>query len=169
MVFPLWLLKASRAHRHTLHRASQAEAHLPPLVPPHHCLHLLLVLLHPHDCHGAVVHGDELLRALLHVRILRPSSWWDLQTSKMGQHVYHHSPTPTNGWRCDYQRSRSHEHRQPRLLLRRHHRVLLLPCVGLLCHVWQLFFAVPAFLLRHLLHQAGANPYQYEDKWSHLS
>lgn len=31
--------------RYTLHRPEETEAHFPPLVPPHHCAALLLVLL----------------------------------------------------------------------------------------------------------------------------
>ncbi len=62
--------QAARAHRHGVHCATQAAAHLPPLVPPRYRARLLLAVVQGLSVDGPLVHDHELLCPLDDVLVL---------------------------------------------------------------------------------------------------
>lgn len=77
--------------RHSFYRPEETEAHLPPLVPPHHSAALLLVLVQRHGCRRRLVHDHELLGPRRHVLVLRPAGG-RLQGVAQVRHVHHADP-----------------------------------------------------------------------------
>ncbi len=88
----------SRALGHIFHSRSQAEAHLPPLVPPRHRAHLLLVLDKPGGVEWPLVRAHQLPGARDHVRLLRVPCH-ALQYTPLRQHDHHGRPDLADGRR----------------------------------------------------------------------
>lgn len=80
---------------HSVHCLEETEAHLSPLVPPHYCAALLLVLLQGHGGWRRVVHDHELLGPCCHVLLLRTACSW-FQAVTQVCHVHHTDPNHTD-------------------------------------------------------------------------
>ena len=138
------------ACRHLLHGPSQAEDHISPLVSPHYCPHLHLVLLRPrsHAIIPPTLHDDELLRAFDNVHVLCRPCFRLVQASKVGKLVDNLLTAFSDDlWdgRDDLPVSRDALCTQ--FLLRRNFRkFLFLPGLGS-GDVWELFYSVCTFLL----------------------
>lgn len=74
--------------RYSLHRFKETETDFPSLVPPHHSVALLLVLLQRHGGRRRVVHDYELLGPRCHVLLLRFAGS-RFQAVTQVRHVYH--------------------------------------------------------------------------------
>lgn len=105
----LWLLdmvvcavETARTRWHHLHCAAQATAHLLALVPSHHRVDLLVVLVHRIHIVGQMVHCDELLRTFRHVLVLCVTCY-GLQATPFHCHGDHIAAIDANDCRLRHQ------------------------------------------------------------------